>query len=186
MVGDPTSTGGKVITGSPFTDIDGKSVTRVTDKATCPTHKGVFPIVDGDATIIIDGQPVALHGSKLACGCTVLSAQQISVFVDTGGTGGKAPAKNSPRSDAIVTTAAAAAMAPVASPSTTPAGKFDEHFRLRDQHGHALAGLRFYYFKDEELLGEGCLDEHGCTHAHQTETPTDLRVAIQAPAPILE
>src|SRR5690606_5800309 len=65
-------------------------VARVTDQATCPSHKGAFPIVDGDATILIDGQPVALHGSSLACGCKVLSAKQVRVFVEPGGGGGKA------------------------------------------------------------------------------------------------
>lgn len=69
VVGDATSSGGQVITGSPFTDIDGKPVARVNDKATCPTHKGTFPIIDGDPTTIIDGEAVALHGSSLACGC---------------------------------------------------------------------------------------------------------------------
>ncbi|WP_246606467.1 PAAR domain-containing protein [Novilysobacter antarcticus] len=79
VIGDPTSGGGQVITGSPFTDIDGKPVARVTDQATCPTHKGSFPIVDGDTTTLIDGQPVAVHGSGLACGCKVLAAKQVRV-----------------------------------------------------------------------------------------------------------
>ena len=79
VIGDPTSGGGQVITGSPFTDIDGKPVARVTDQATCPTHKGTFPIVDGDSTTLIDGQPVAVHGSGLACGCKVLAAKQLRV-----------------------------------------------------------------------------------------------------------
>ena len=85
VVGDPTSSGGSVITGSPFTDVDGTPVARVNDQATCPRHKGAYPIVDGDSTLIVDGQPVALHGSSLACGCKVLSAQQTRVFVDAGG-----------------------------------------------------------------------------------------------------
>jgi uncharacterized Zn-binding protein involved in type VI secretion len=76
VVGDATTSGGQVITGSPFTDIDGKPVARVNDTASCPTHKGTFPIVDGDPTTIIDGQPVALHGSSLACGCKVLAVKQ--------------------------------------------------------------------------------------------------------------
>ncbi len=79
VVGDVTSSGGTVITGSPFTSIDGDCVARVTDQATCPTHKGSFPIVDGDTTTIIDGQPVALHGSSLACGCKVLATKQMRV-----------------------------------------------------------------------------------------------------------
>ncbi|MEN1925025.1 PAAR domain-containing protein [Luteimonas qiangzhengi] len=84
VLGDPTSSGGSVVTGSPFTDIDGIPVARVTDQATCPRHKGAFPIVDGDSTMIVDGQPVALHGSSLACGCKVLSANQARVFVSQG------------------------------------------------------------------------------------------------------
>lgn len=77
VVGDATSSGGQVITGSPFTDIDGKPVARVNDKASCPKHQGTFPIVDGDPTTIIDGEAVALHGSSLACGCKVLAVQQM-------------------------------------------------------------------------------------------------------------
>lgn len=82
VLGDSTSSGGTVITGSPFTDIDGKPVARINDMATCPAHKGTFPIVDGDSTTIIDRQPVALHGSALACGCKVLAVKQMRVFVD--------------------------------------------------------------------------------------------------------
>lgn len=81
VLGDTTSSGGTVISGSPFTDIDGKPVARINDMATCPTHKGTFPIADGDSTTIIDGQPVALHGSALACGCKVLAVKQMRVFV---------------------------------------------------------------------------------------------------------
>lgn len=88
VVGDPTSSGGHVVSGSPFTDIDGIPVSRVTDQATCPRHKGAYPIVDGDPTLIVDGHAVALHGSSLACGCKVLSAQQMRVFVDSGGNAG--------------------------------------------------------------------------------------------------
>ena len=88
VVGDATSSGGQVVSGSPFTDIDGKPVARINDKATCPTHKGTFPIVDGDATTIIDGEAVALHGSSLACGCKVVAVQQLRVFLDAGRGGG--------------------------------------------------------------------------------------------------
>ena len=77
VMGDPTSSGGQVITASNETDIMGMGVARIGDKATCPKlHKGIFPIVDGDITILVDGQPVALHGCALACGCRVLSGQQ--------------------------------------------------------------------------------------------------------------
>ncbi|KTF36859.1 PAAR domain-containing protein [Xanthomonas translucens] len=85
VVGDPTSSGGRVVTGSPYTDIEGAPVARVGDKAVCPLHKGAFPIVDGHPTIDIDGQPVALDGSRLACGCSVTTQRQSRTYVDQGG-----------------------------------------------------------------------------------------------------
>lgn len=74
--GDYTTSGGRVITGSQETDIDGFRVARINDKCTCPQHKGTFPIVTGDITFMVDGQPVARHGDKLACGCALVSTRQ--------------------------------------------------------------------------------------------------------------
>lgn len=84
VVGDRTDHGGVVITGSPFTDIDGKAVARIGDKVTCPQkgHGSVTAIVTGDQTAIIDGSPVARHGDKTACGATLLSGQ-ILTYCDT-------------------------------------------------------------------------------------------------------
>ncbi len=84
VVGDLTSSSGRVITGSPFTDIDGRGVARVGDKATCPLHKGVFSILTGEPSVVMDGQSVATHGSSLACGCKVLATSQSRVFFDEG------------------------------------------------------------------------------------------------------
>ncbi|WP_411849709.1 PAAR domain-containing protein [Stenotrophomonas sp. LGBM10] len=104
VVGDTTTSGGRVITGSPFTDIEGKPVARINDYATCPVHGGAFAIVSGDATLIIDGQPVAREGDRLACGCSLIAGQQHLVYVDDG--------------PAVPAAATAAAKAPA---STAPA-----------------------------------------------------------------
>lgn len=90
VVGDATCSGGSVLTGSPDTDIDGKPVARVSDKAICPRHQGVFSIVSGDASIIIDGHPVARHGDRLACGCSLIAGRQSRVWVEAGNTTGAA------------------------------------------------------------------------------------------------
>ncbi|WP_433925327.1 PAAR domain-containing protein [Stenotrophomonas nematodicola] len=87
VVGDSTSSGGTVLTGSPFTDINGMAVARVGDKAFCPKHKGAFPIITGDPTFIVDGNPLARHGDYLACGCQVLAVKQSTVSVESGGSG---------------------------------------------------------------------------------------------------
>ncbi len=79
VIGDVPSGGGGVLTGSPFTAINGIPVARISDTAVCLFHQGIYPIIDGDPTTIIDGQPVAWHGSSLACGCKVMSANQMRV-----------------------------------------------------------------------------------------------------------
>ncbi|WP_296251183.1 PAAR domain-containing protein [uncultured Stenotrophomonas sp.] len=107
MVGDATTGGGRVITGSPHTDIDGVPVARVNDKVTCPQHKGVFPIIQGDASMIIDGQPVAINGGAVACGCGLMSVQQNHVYVDSAGS----PGANSSAPNVLRTVAATASAA---------------------------------------------------------------------------
>lgn len=94
VVGDRTSHGGVVITGSPFTDVDGKAVARIGDKVTCPQkgHGSVTTIVTGDLTAIIDGQQVARHGDKTACGAMLISSQMLA-YVDNGSSSGQASQK---------------------------------------------------------------------------------------------
>ena len=76
-VGDKTSHGGVVVSGSPMTTVNGKMVARVGDKVTCPQngHGGTTVIVSGDTTMMVDGKPVALHGHKTACGAVLISSQ---------------------------------------------------------------------------------------------------------------
>ncbi|WP_269792429.1 PAAR domain-containing protein [Stenotrophomonas sp. Iso1] len=92
VVGDCTTGGGNVITGTSQTNIEGKPVARVGDRATCPRHKGIFPIVSGDHTLLIDGQPVARHGDSLACGCTLLSGKQRLAFIENAAAAGSGAA----------------------------------------------------------------------------------------------
>lgn len=166
VVGDATSSGGRVITGSQATDIDGKPVSRVSDKATCPLHKGVFPIADGDPTTIIDGQPVALHGSKLACGCTVLAVQQVQVFVDSGG-GGSALAGSSRGTPAFVAAAA------------NRVGRYDEAFVLISElTNEPLSGRPYKIVRKDGAIEDGVTDEEGRTHLVQSEAPEVLHVEI--------
>lgn len=80
VVGDSTSHGGKVISGSATMTIAGKGIARKGDKVDCPQKypnkkpHGVNKIVEGDGGYIVDGQPVALHGHKTECGCTLIGS----------------------------------------------------------------------------------------------------------------
>jgi uncharacterized Zn-binding protein involved in type VI secretion len=69
-VGDKTSCGGTVITGSPFSDVNGRAIARVNDKIACKKN---CLIVTGNLSEIIDGAAMALHGSQTSAGCTCLS-----------------------------------------------------------------------------------------------------------------
>ncbi len=151
VAGDPSSSGGRVIIGSSRTDIDGMSVARVGDKATCPT----FPIVEGDITTTIDGQPVELHGSALACGCRILSTQQTRLYVTTNGGGGRAPA-----GDARPTTELASAVQPAGSPVPRT---FDQAIRFVGSRGNPLAELPYTLYLDDGRAFSGTTDAQGGT-----------------------
>ncbi|REG61371.1 putative Zn-binding protein involved in type VI secretion [Paraburkholderia sp. BL6669N2] len=73
VVGDTTTRGGKVITGSQVDVVDGKAIARKGDLVACPEH-GVNPIVEGDESLMVDDKPVALEGHHAACGCALVSA----------------------------------------------------------------------------------------------------------------
>lgn len=74
VVGDALSHGGNVVSGTTQTDISGKQVARIGDRAVCKAH-GPTTIVTGDATVLVDGQAVAREGDLTACGATLLSSQ---------------------------------------------------------------------------------------------------------------
>ncbi|VWX33024.1 conserved hypothetical protein [Limnobacter sp. 130] len=77
VVGDATSHGGKVISGSPTTTWGpGKiPIARVGDMVTCPKCKPhLFPIVEGSGLFTDNYMAVATHGDKVACGATLIAA----------------------------------------------------------------------------------------------------------------
>ena len=77
-LGDKTSHGGVVVEASPHSDTGGVGIARMGDKTSCPKH-GSSPIISGDSTLIIDGNPAARHGDKTACGATLIAGQQASI-----------------------------------------------------------------------------------------------------------
>lgn len=75
VLGDKTSHGGTVITCAPTSDTHGKGWARIGDMVACPRCKGVFPISEGDPSLIVDGQPVSYNGCKVACGASLIASQ---------------------------------------------------------------------------------------------------------------
>ncbi|WP_414445589.1 PAAR domain-containing protein [Burkholderia sp. 22PA0106] len=80
VVGDDTSHGGKVISGSETHTHGGKPIARLNDLVDCPEKypdgkpHGVNKIVEAHPTFTIGGQRVALHGHRTECGCTLIGS----------------------------------------------------------------------------------------------------------------
>ena len=76
VLGDSTSHGGKVIEASGSSASGDVRIARIGDKVTCPKKgHGTCAIVTGDATVIVDGKPVARDGDKTACGAVLIASQ---------------------------------------------------------------------------------------------------------------
>ncbi|MFI8415932.1 PAAR domain-containing protein [Serratia sp. NPDC078593] len=72
-VGDTTTHGGTVLEGSSGVQFMGKNVSCVGDKVSCP-HHGETYICEGDEGAKINGKPIALHGHRCGCGCTLITS----------------------------------------------------------------------------------------------------------------
>lgn len=92
LVGDTTSHGGVVLSGSPNTLINGHPVARIGDTVTCPLCKPhTFKIVEGYTPFTDNNMAIALHGHKTACGATLIASAKGAEMPKT-----PAPAPKSP------------------------------------------------------------------------------------------
>lgn len=72
---------GPITSGSPNVFIGSQRVARMTDVAACSKESAPQPIIEGSATIFVNGLPMARIGHKLLCGATVDEGAP-SVFMD--------------------------------------------------------------------------------------------------------
>ena len=76
-VGDKTSHGGEVLSGSPNFIVDGKQVARLGDQVSCPQCKAPTVVASASATYITDGQGTARDGDKTGCGAVLIASQTV-------------------------------------------------------------------------------------------------------------
>ncbi|TCL05611.1 PAAR domain-containing protein [Sodalis ligni] len=72
-IGDKTTHGGTVTSGSQVMKFGGIGVARKGDDVACPKHGGTS-ISEGHTTFCDNSFPVAFHGHRCACGCRLLSS----------------------------------------------------------------------------------------------------------------
>lgn len=69
LSGDSTTTGGRVLDGSPSVKIGSRAVARQGDPVFCPACKQTGHITESDPQCLVQGRPMARHDSLVACGC---------------------------------------------------------------------------------------------------------------------
>ena len=85
VVGDLTSHGGRVITGSETHLIGDKPIARLIDLVDCPQKypdgrpHGINKIIEAHPTFTIGEKRVALHGHQTECGCTLIGSTTASI-----------------------------------------------------------------------------------------------------------
>jgi len=72
-IGDRTTSGGRVLTGSANRKFHGIGVARVGDRVSCPAH-GSTVVNEGHPTFKDNGIPIAFHGHRCACGCALITS----------------------------------------------------------------------------------------------------------------
>ncbi|OUM05565.1 hypothetical protein BW686_20835 [Pseudomonas syringae] len=84
--GDPTTTGGFVLSATASEVIDQRRVARMGDPVWCPACVRIGFIAQGNPTYVDDLVAVATHGHEVACGCAPgsnrLTASQEHVKAD--------------------------------------------------------------------------------------------------------
>ncbi|BET61535.1 PAAR domain-containing protein [Yersinia pseudotuberculosis] len=74
-IGDKTTHGGQVLSGSGKMKFAGIGVARLNDPVSCPQHGNTF-IIEAHPSFKDNGIPVAFHGHHCGCGCTLISSQK--------------------------------------------------------------------------------------------------------------
>ena len=77
VVGDRTTKGGYIITGSGPATCGGRCIALVGDLVTCPKCGSKGQIVEGAPNLTFHGKPAAYNGCRVACQCTPVGSNQI-------------------------------------------------------------------------------------------------------------
>lgn len=72
-IGDKLSSGGEVLDASAGMKFMGRDVACKGDRVSCPVH-GINQIAEGDEGSVRNGRPIALHGHRCLCGCTLVTS----------------------------------------------------------------------------------------------------------------
>lgn len=169
--GDSTSHGGVVIEG--FSDgpwgVFGTPAAGLGHAVTCPLHRGLQRIAEGDSSKKVHGVPIALEGMKTTCGATLIASQhtmcvervgtatlpEIGVFMQSGLVEG-----NDPWYD--------------------DSHLYDQQFHLIDEANGEPVANRAYRIKVNGRIYEGKTDANGKTQRISADGPYSATIEVFA------
>lgn len=151
VVGDKTSHGGAVVSGTNFSSTGGQLIARKGDQVHCPQCKKMTTIIEGDQTMIVDGQPVALHGHKTSCGAVLISSQR--------------PTTKEYGSSAANTNSFASFFSPYVAEEDDVRMKFNDKYQLLDEMtNQPMANVDYAIVRGSGDVEHGTSDADGHTH----------------------
>ncbi|MCA8293515.1 PAAR domain-containing protein [Burkholderia sp. AU30198] len=165
-VGDPTTTGGIVISGSSDMTSDNKTIAVNGDWATCRNCEGMFSIAGSAVGVISNGRCMALEGDSVLCPCghnLLIAGSDCTFFYEDDG--GHSAANLSTASSAFARVTQASA-----------SGTYDEQFVLADDFGRPLANVRYRVVTDSGQILTGMTDSAGRTRRFVTDMATSLKI----------
>ncbi|KWN20370.1 PAAR domain-containing protein [Burkholderia ubonensis] len=164
-IGDPTTTGGIVISGSSNMFSNSKTIAVDGDKATCGNCEGMFPIVGSAVRVISDGRCMAFEGDAVLCPCghnLLIAGSDCTFFYDDGDGG-----HNAANSFTALSTFAPAS------------GIHDEQYVLREaDSGRPLANVRYRIRLSSGKIFTGVTDATGHTQRVKSAYAESLKFEI--------
>lgn len=173
-IGDPTTTGGIVISGSSDMFSNDKTIAVDGDKATCGNCEGMFPIVGSAIRVVSHGRCMALEGDAVLCPCgqnLLMSGGDCTFFYeddDDCGDGGYYAASS---------TTALSSFAPTRYGSAS--GIHDEQYVLREaDSGRPLANVRYRIRLSSGKIFSGVTDATGHTQRVTSASAESIKFEI--------
>lgn len=83
IIGDMTTTGGRIISGSADSFNANQSIACIGDYASCPKCQSTGKIIEGTYNFIVAGKPAAYDGCIVACKCSPIGCNKIIALEST-------------------------------------------------------------------------------------------------------
>lgn len=178
-IGDKTSHGGVVTGATTLSVTSNKPIARMGDMTACPKCKGMFPIAEGDASLIIDGAAAAYHGCKTACGATLIAGQQFTSTLPSSGAAPGASDTTSVTDAPKFSSVGAGLAAAYEEHDLDPNKRYQGRFQLVDESdGHPIEGKNVRLRSTSGQYITGKTDADGFTQSVERDAAEALAFDI--------